>query len=77
MDDKITRFKVEAKSRMAPEYSLEAIEAEIAQRYENAQTLEQAAQDERARARKLEKMLQDIHNNQINEVTYIDVKNDD
>ena len=28
MDDKIRRFKIEKKSRMAPEYSLEALEKE-------------------------------------------------
>ena len=76
MDDKITKFKVEAKSRMAPEYSLEAMEKEVAQRYENARTLEEAAQEERARARNIEKMLQDIRNSQVNEVTYVDVKHD-
>jgi len=75
-EGKITKFKVEKKSRMAPEYSLEAIEKEIEQRYENARTLEQAAQDEKARARALEKVLQDARNNQVNEVTYVDVKDD-
>jgi hypothetical protein len=75
-EGKITKFKIERKSRMTPEYSIEAIEGEIAQRYENARTLEQAAQDERTRARKLEKVLQDIRNNEVNEVTYVDVKDD-
>jgi rubrerythrin len=64
-EGKITKFKVEKKSRMAPE------------RYENARTLEQAAQDEKAHARQLEKLLQEARNNQVNEVTYVDVKNDD
>jgi hypothetical protein len=76
-EGKITKFKVEKKSRMAPEYSLEAIEKEIEQRYENARTLEKAAQDEKQRARELEKILQAVRNEQVNEVTYIDVKNDD
>jgi hypothetical protein len=75
-EGKITRFKVERKSRMAPEYSLEAIEKEIEQRYENARTLEQAAQDEKARARQLEKVLQQARNSQINEVTYVDLPDD-
>lgn len=76
MDDQITKFKIEKTSRMTPEYSLESLEAEIAQRYENARTLEEAAQEERARARNIEKMLQDIRNSQVNEVTYVDVKHD-
>ena len=75
-EGKITRFKVEKKSRMAPEYSLEAIEKEIEQRYENARTLEKAAQDEKLRARQLEKVLQTARNEQVNEVTYVDVKDD-
>ena len=76
MDDQITKFKIEKTSRMTPEYSLESLEAEIAQRYENARTLDQAAQDERTHARKLEKLLQSIRNEQVNEVTYVDVKHD-
>jgi len=77
MDDKITKFKIEKKSRMTPEYDIDAIEAEISQRYENARTLEDAAQAEKQKARVLEKMLQSIRNNEINEVSYVDIKNDD
>jgi len=72
----IAGFKVERKSRMAPEYSLEAIEAEIKQRYANAATLDEAAQAERVKARNLEKMLKDIRNNQVNETSFIPVKID-
>jgi hypothetical protein len=75
-EGKITKFKIERKSRMAPEYSLEALEKEIEQRYDNARTLEQAAQDEKAHARKLEKILQAARNSQINEVTYVDIRDD-
>lgn len=75
-DGKITKFKIEKKSRMTPEYDLDAIENEIEQRYENARTLEQAAQDEKAHARRLEKVLQGIRNNEVNEVTYVDSQDD-
>ena len=74
MDEKVTKFKIEKKSRMTPEYDLTAIEGEIAQRYENARTLEEAAQTERQKARQLEKLLQDIRNNEVNSVTYVDIE---
>ena len=37
-EGRISRFKIEKKSRMTPEYDLSAIEKEITQRYENAAT---------------------------------------
>ena len=76
-EGKITKFKVERKSRMTPEYDMVAMEGEIAQRYENARVLEEAAQVEKAHARQLEKVLQDIRKNEINDVTYVDVTDDD
>ncbi len=48
------------KSRMEPEYSPTAVEAEIAQRYKNAEVLEEGAQEERNKAKSLELILEDL-----------------
>lgn len=45
------------KSRMEPEYSLEALEAQIEQHHNNASVLEERAQEERKKARALGKMV--------------------
>ena len=76
MDEKVTKFKIEKKSRMTPEYDIASIEGEITQRYDNARTLEEAAQAEKTKARQLEKLIQDIRNNEVNEVSYVDIKDD-
>ncbi len=54
---KITKTK---KSRMEPEYSLEALEAQVVQHYKNAVVLEDRAQLERKKARQMEQMLDRI-----------------
>lgn len=54
---KVTKTK---KSRMEPEYSLEALEAQIAQHYKNASILEDQAQVERKKARAMEHMLDQL-----------------
>ena len=50
----ITKTK---KSRMEPKYSLAALEAQVAQHYNNASVLEERAQEERKKARAMEQML--------------------
>lgn len=54
---KVTKTK---KSRMEPKYSLEALEAQIAQYYKNASILEERAQVERKKAREMEQMLDQL-----------------
>ena len=45
------------KSRMAPEYSIEALRGSVTQHYLNATTFEEAAEAERKKARAMEEMI--------------------
>ncbi|KKN96839.1 hypothetical protein LCGC14_0164830 [marine sediment metagenome] len=63
------RFEVTEtkKSRMEPEYSLEALEKQIVQHYKNASVLEESAQTERKKARAMEKVLNTLRSERAGE----------